>query len=485
MTDRTARFLVFASSASVLVLEIMAGRLMAPFAGVTLESFTAIIGTVLAGIAAGSWLGGKAADAYEPNRLIGPALAAGGLLALLSSPIIQWLGPPLRGGSPLNVVGLAAFGFFVPALVLSSVTPMVIKLRLRDLGETGTVVGRLSAFGTAGAIAGTFITGFLLVATVPSRAVLLGLGAFLIALGLWQIVSHRQTPRSLGESLGIVAAAVVGGSLTLLVSGPCQVESAYSCIEVVDTSPSGRLLLMDNVRHSFVDIDDPTHLEFRYARVFADVIETYTDGPLRALYVGGGGFTFPQWLIATRPGSTNVVLELDEALVELAGNRLGLTDDEVGDIIVGDARLGIDKVEAGSINLVVADAFGGLVTPWHLTTLEFNEDVKETMTSDAVFMMNLIDQPPVSFGRAEVATLAALFSELLVVAPPDYFDGGQGGNYVVVASDATMDVAVLERSLQNRGATEVVLSGNELAEWIGDARILTDDFAPVDQLISR
>ncbi|NND14647.1 MAG: fused MFS/spermidine synthase, partial [Acidimicrobiia bacterium] len=259
MSDGTARFLVFTSAAAILVLEIMAGRLMAPFTGVTLESFTAIIGTVLAGISLGSWAGGRMADTYDPARLIGPAFLLGGILAMLSGPLIQWLGPPLRGGTSLNAVVLAGLAFFVPAMVLSGITPMVIKLRLADLDDTGKVVGRMSAFGTAGAIAGTFITGFLLVAAFPSRFVLLGLGGVLILLGLWSAISSGGSKVLLPG----VLVAVASGALTATVSGICQIESAYSCIEVVEASQTGRLLLMDSVRHSFVDIADPTHLEFR------------------------------------------------------------------------------------------------------------------------------------------------------------------------------------------------------------------------------
>ena len=78
MSETRARILVFCTSAAVLVLEILAGRLMAPYVGVSLETFTAIIGTILAGIAAGSAIGGRLADRYDPELMIGPALALGG-----------------------------------------------------------------------------------------------------------------------------------------------------------------------------------------------------------------------------------------------------------------------------------------------------------------------------------------------------------------------------------------------------------------------
>lgn len=478
--------LVFFSSASVLVLEIMAGRLMAPFAGVTLESFTAIIGTVLAGIAVGSWLGGRAADAYPPERLVGPALVAGGLLALLSSPIIQWLGPPLRGGSPVNTVILAGVAFLLPALVLSAVTPVVIKLRLADLGETGTVVGRLSAFATAGAIAGTFVTGFVLVAAAPSQAVILVVAVLLLLMGAyaWFKYGRRSTRDSL---LSIVAIAVIGSAIVAVTPTPCEVETAYFCarVEVDPERPSGRALWLDTLRHSYVDLEDPTYLEFRYARLVADVLAALPDGPLRNLYVGGGGFTFPAYISAVRPGSSHFVLELDPALVDLAERELGLVQSPDLVVVVGDARLGIHQAPLGSFDFVLGDAFGGPSVPWHLTTEEFLRDVADRLDDEGLYAMNLIDYPPYGFARAEAATIAAVFPHVLVMAPEPYLAGRDGGNFVLVGSKVPLDAAAVMANTAARASSELTLGGEAAAAWIDGADVLRDDFAPVDQLMSR
>ena len=141
---------VFFTSGSVLVLEILAGRLLAPYVGVRLETYTSVIGIVLAGIALGTWLGGRLADRVDPRRTLGPLMVAGGGLAMLSPAIVHAAGHPALG-SPGDIVGLATIGFFAPAAVLSAVNPTVVKLQLRDLDATGRVVGRLSAIGTAGA----------------------------------------------------------------------------------------------------------------------------------------------------------------------------------------------------------------------------------------------------------------------------------------------------------------------------------------------
>ena len=100
LSPLSAGVVVFGASAAVLVLEILAGRLLAPYVGVTLESFTGIIGTVLAGIAAGAWFGGRLSDRKDPRTLLGPMLVIGGVLAFLSIPVVDYLGASMRGARP-------------------------------------------------------------------------------------------------------------------------------------------------------------------------------------------------------------------------------------------------------------------------------------------------------------------------------------------------------------------------------------------------
>lgn len=456
---------------------------MAPYVGVSLETFTAIIGTVLAGIAAGSWWGGKLADRLPPRSLLGPFLAAGGIAALIAPPIVTAVGPTFSGGDPLAIVILTATGFLLPAILLSTVTPIVAKLQLQTLDETGSVVGQLSAVGTAGALVGTFVTGFVLLAAWPSRPIVLAVGASLVALGV--ILGMGRYSRRLGLWL---TGAVVAGLLTVVVPGPCEIETAYVCAQVQTdpARPSGRVLVLDTLRHSYVDLDDPTFLEFRYIELIADVITANApDGPLRVLYLGGGGMTLPQWLAFERPGSVQTVLELDPVLVELARSELGLEPHEADVIETGDARITIRRVPHGAFQVVVGDAFGGSTVPWHLTTEEYLIEVKARMTPDGLYVMNVIDYQPLGFARAQVATLQSVFAEVQVIAPAEYLFGVSGGNFILVASDDPLDEERLSEILQAKEASSVVLSGEDVSDWVGDAQVLTDDFAPVDQLRSR
>lgn len=482
----------------MLVLEILAGRLMAPYVGVSLETFTGIIGTVLAAIAVGSWVGGRAADRRSPADLIGPAFLIGGAFGMLAPTIIAVVGPGMRGGGPVGIVTITAVAFFLPAAALSAVTPLIVKLRLQSLAETGEVVGSFSAVGTAGALVGTFLTGFVLLATVPTRPVVLGLGVLLVATGLLLTARRRE--------LAIRAAAAAGliGLLLVVVEGPCQWETAYSCAAVVtdEDNAGGRILKLDQLSHSYVDLDDPTYLEFRYINDFVAVVEAQApDGPLNTLSVGGGGFTMPRYFAATRPGSDNVVYEIDDALVDIGRSELGLDPDGFDpstiSIVTEDARIalqrllhdGVGSSEAGpatgsAFDVVIGDAFSSTAVPWHLTTVEFISDLKAAMAPQGVYVMNVIDFGDRDFIRAEVVTVQEVFSEVAVLAPSAYFnEPNTGGNFVVVASDAAIDRAAIEAGLAQRDSTSIVLDGAELDQWVGDARTLTDDFAPVDQML--
>ncbi|MEX2275571.1 MAG: fused MFS/spermidine synthase [Actinomycetota bacterium] len=486
MSPILAGSLVFSTSAAILVLEILAARLLAPYVGVTIETYSAVIGVVLAGIALGSWYGGKLADRIPPSRLLGRAVTLGGGLALLSGVLVDALGPAVAGGGPGATVVLAAVAFFAPAAVLSSVPPTVAKLRIRDLDTSGSVVGFLSAVGTGGALVGTFLTGFVLVAAWPSRAIVTSVGIALVLAGLalWWRLDRSVTT---GGIAALVVIVLVGGTLGFTVS-PCDFESPYFCgrIDVDPNRSSGRTLVLDNLRHSYVDLQDPSHLEFAYTRRFADLVEAQTDAdePLSVLHIGGGGFTLPRYWPTNRRVERNVVLEVDAELVEVARSQLGLSEDDGVTVRIGDARRTIDDEPAGAYDVVVEDAFGAVAVPWHLTTQEMLAKVRRVLVPGGLYLINLIDYPPLGFARAETATLLTGFDEVIVLADPQALARGGGGNLVLAASDASIDLDGVLALAEREGDDVGSLTGTELTDWVGDASVLRDDFAPVDQLLN-
>ena len=502
-----AAILALLAAGSVLVLEIAAGRMLAPYVGVSLTTYTGIIGVILAGIAVGAWAGGRAADLYGPVDLLGPTFMLGGLTAMASVPIVDVVGTLGLGTGVGAIVVLATVGFVLPAATLSAVAPMVVRATIVDVATSGSLVGRLSAAGTIGAIGGTFLTGFVLLGAVPTRTIILVTGALLVLLGLALAIRASRGQRAPRDDepgpkpgaaiISVALGVLVVGGATLAAPRPCERESAYFCIRVVEDggNPGGRTLVLDQLRHAYVDLDDPHHLEFAYIRWFdaavADRFES-SEGDVDALYVGGGGFSFPRHLAAAWPASRHTVLELDPVVFDTAKTELGLVTSPALAVTVGDARTSVLALPTDAYDIVVGDAFGSLSVPWHLTTDEFLGEIDRVMRPDGRYVMNLIDGPALSFVRAEVRTLRLRFEHVAVMARPGAFDGidggpGGGGNVVLVAAPVPIDVDAIAARLGSSGTAQVrTITGAEaLDAFIGDAPLLTDDLAPVDQLIGR
>ena len=301
-------------------------------------------------------------------------------------------------------------------------------------------------------------------------------GGGLVAAGIvLSVRAGMSTPRAAG---GAAILAVLLGAVSALAGTPCDAESTYHCarVEVDPDRDGGRLLLLDDLRHSYVDLDDPTYLEFPYVRWISEAIDAAAapDETVDAVFVGGGGFTLPRWLLATRPGSTSRVLEVDEEIVELNRERLGLRTGDGLEVDVGDARVTMRGLGDESADVVVGDAFSSRAVPWHLTTAEWLDDVRRVLRPGGVYALNLIDRGDLDLLRAEAATLLDAFADVVLVR-----DGADGeGNFVLVASDRPVPAAFRPTA---EGAR--VLDRAAVEELSGDADVLTDDDAPADQLL--
>jgi spermidine synthase len=472
-----AVLLVVGTSAAILVLEILAGRLLAPYVGVSLDTYTGIIGTVLVGIAAGAWIGGIAADRMDPRRLLPVLLVLGGALAIATIPTVRALGPAGAETGLGGILFLTAVGFLPSATVLSAVPPAVVKLQLRSLDSTGAIVGRLSAYGTAGAIVATFLTGFVLVAVAAVTTVIVTVGVLLVAAGvvLWLVEPRwsRRTTAAPVAGLSAFGALALAGA-TLLGSN-CDTETDYYCVSIVEDDRGGRTLVLDDLRHSYVRDGDPTHLEFWYVRRIADAIdEAVPAGPIDVVHVGGGAMSVPAWVQATRPDSRQVVLEIDDELIDLVVEEF---EREVGPgtgirVEAGDARLSLASLPDDSADVVVGDAFGSRAVPWHLATAEFVEEVARVLRPGGVYVLNVIDGPAQDFLAAEAATIRGSFPHVEVVLGPAAADG-RLGNSVIIASDRSLP------AFDPDGGAVVA----DLDAFVDGAMTLTDERAPVDQLL--
>ncbi|MEU2063964.1 fused MFS/spermidine synthase [Streptomyces sp. NPDC013455] len=239
------------------------------------------------------------------------------------------------------------------------------------------------------------------------------------------------------------------------------------------------LLTVDGAPQSYVDLDEPTHLEFEYARRLGHVLDTVAAAgrPLDVLHLGGGALTLPRYLAATRPGSRQDVVEADRGLLELVVEHLPIPDGDGIRLHAGDARAWLEEAPDDSADVLVADVFGGSRVPAHLTSLGYLRQAERVLRRGGVYLANLADAAPFAFLRSQLATCATLFEELVLIAEPGVLRGRRFGNAVLVAAHHPVDTAALTRLTASDAFPARVEHGPGLRKFIGGARPVRDEDA--------
>ncbi|MGA5468519.1 spermidine synthase [Streptomyces arboris] len=257
-------------------------------------------------------------------------------------------------------------------------------------------------------------------------------------------------------------------------SGP--VDSGLAELIPDRERPDGWTLLLDGAPQSHVDLGDPAHLSFAYQRRLGHIIDLAAPPlqPLNVLHLGGGAFTLARYVAATRPRSTQQVVEVDAALVQLVRDRLPLDPQARVRVRALDAREGLGKFPDGWADLVIADVFSGARTPAHLTSAEFLTDVRRVLKASGQYAANLADGPPLAHLRGQVATAATVFPELALAADPVVWRGRRFGNAVLLASALPLAVADFTRRVASDPHPGRVEHGRALTDFTGGAAVVTD-----------
>jgi len=483
---------VFLSSALLLVLEIVAGRLIAPYVGVSLYTWTSIIGVILAGLSLGNWLGGVWADRGGSGRSAGWVLAAGGIYCLLSLAVLGPLGAAVQqnGLSLLTAsFAFAAVLFFVPAALIGVVTPLLTTLALRLDPRAGHVVGRMHALAAIGSIAGTFAAGYWLVQSFGTRAVVLGAGLALLALA----VPFLRGAARAAQALLLAAVAAAGGLLALGggLSSSCDRESAYFCIRVVDQPEIGppdvaQGLVLDHLLHGINDLAEPDLLIAPYVHgldelAHAQFLAAYDDG-LDWFFAGGGAYSQPRAVRALSPQSRVTVAELDPMVTLTAADSLGL-EPAAMTIEHRDARLALAS-STGPFDVIVGDVFHDVAIPFHLVTAEFAALVRERLRPDGLYLMNVVDAfPDPRLIKAIAKTLQTQFRHVDIWM--DRVPESERVTFIVSASNGPRlpKTVIARRGFERAWSrmTEAIMAFGTPPQ---DVPLLTDDYAPVERLIS-
>jgi spermidine synthase len=279
-------------------------------------------------------------------------------------------------------------------------------------------------------------------------------------------------------------------------AAPCDVESNYYCIRVIDTFEQGRpaqILMLDRLIHSYVVPDDPRTLSYGYEIAYANLTEAHMSGrrQVDALFIGGGGFTFPRYFEAVYPGSTIDVIEIDPEVIRVNYERLGLPKTTRIRSFNDDARIFLREwTDPKKYDFVYGDAFNDLSVPYHLTTVEFNRIVASRLKPNGVYLTNIIDKfDGGEFLKAEANAMRVVFPHVYLFGRGDTFAPFDRNTYVLMASLQPLDRERLGAitSQADPASRTTALSEDRTKAYLasGRALTLTDDFVPVDQLLAN
>jgi spermidine synthase len=260
-------------------------------------------------------------------------------------------------------------------------------------------------------------------------------------------------------------------------------------------SPGAVTLVVDGTPQSHVDLDDPSRLFFEYVQRIGHVIDEWDEPgqPMTAVHLGAGGLTLPRYIHATRPGSRQQVIELDEELMAFVREHLPLPRNSGIRIRYGDARATLARLPAalhGAVDLVVVDVFSGARIPAHVTSAEFYTEVGRLLAPGGIVAVNIADGPGLAFARGQAATLRLALGEVAALAEASVLKGRRFGNVVLIASRDPLPLEWLPRLMARGPHPAAVLAGRELIDWMAGAPVVTDQTAipspaPSASLFSR
>ena len=485
-----AEFLV---SAAGLVVEIVAGRMLAPYVGMSLYTWTAVIAVVLMGLTVGHWYGGRLAEKSERSIAKGIAIAlAFAAISTAAIPVLlKWWSAPVlsgAGSSVLGIVVLATVLFLVPSFAVGVPAPALTKIAIdRAPGRAGRTLGRMYAAGALGAIAGTLSAGYLFISwlgTVKTLASVAVIDAVLAAVFLVYAGRIRQS----AVASVIVLVGLISGALVLLRSqSVCTVESNYYCIRSIDMSAEigtpARLMVLDHLGHGINLRDAPQRLVTPYVATIDHLRRARFAGtPVSAFFIGGGAYTLPRaWTSGETPDLVTVA-EIDPRVTEIAQRDFWVEPDRFT-IAHEDARQALAR-QTGTFDIVVGDAFTDIAVPQHLVTREFFALVRARLDASGVYVMNLVDHVDrLDALAAVIKTLKSVFPEVEVWVEAEDFSSGGRTTFVLLAGATPTAVARFQEPGTGRVIGRIPARRVDRLIERRDPVVLTDDYAPIDRLM--
>lgn len=484
-------------SAGSMIVEIVAGRIIAPYVGMSLYSWTAVIAVVLTGLSVGHLIGGwlsigSLRRSMLSLSVVGLAAAATTLLILVAMPAVaSWALAPSR--EPLTAILLFSLAlFFPPSLFIGVPSPILTKLAMDHGGvRSGIVLGTAFSAGAFGAIAGTMLAGYVFISWIGSSGTLIAVAVVYAAFGAVSLAMAMRAKRGLTVLAIVIVAGLLAPQFKFVaaegLSRVCDQESDYYCIRAVDVSDDhgrpAKLMILDHLGHG-INFEAPDDgFAASYIALMDQLASRRFERDMSSFFIGGGAYTLPRaW--ANRGNSVSVS-EIDPAVTIAAEENFWFASSPVS-IHHQDARkLLRDASYSGRFDVVVGDAFRDIAVPPHLVTLEFAKLVRSRLQPDGIYLVNLVDHADRRLALfAMVKTLAQAFSNVEVWVDRSEARAGGRMTFVLYASERASGLDDLAEPDPD-GRAFARWPTHDLARRIAGARVpvLTDDYAPIDRLI--
>jgi predicted membrane-bound spermidine synthase len=488
-----------AVSAASLVVEIVAGRMLAPYVGMSLYTWTSVIAVVLAGFSAGHWAGGLLAE-WKPDR----ALRANGwamVLAALTTAgalfVLRWTAGPVittLDHQVWSIVVLTTLAFFLPSFFAGIPAPILAQIAVVSQPDhSGRALGAMFAASAVGAIAGTLAAGFIFISWLGSVGTLAVVTVIYGLLAMQSFLAAGGVARAqrIGAVVLLALALPTGlAALALRQPDPCTYESDYFCIRVIDTSedPNApvRLMVLDHLVHGISDGTDPQAMLTPHGMMQDGLSRMRMEGreSWSAFVIGGGTYTVPRaW--AERGGIDVTVAEIDPAVTRVAQESYWLDTSKVR-VIHADARVVLTH-DTTRYDIIQGDAFSDIAAPPHLITREFFELVNDRLNPGGAFVMTVIDHMDrLDVLGALVRTLREVYPSVEVWADPAHDSIDKRRVFLIVAgSEPSPATRISHRGPVPRDAVRVAADSVQRIIDRRDPPVLTDDYAPVDRLLGQ
>lgn len=495
MRNYLLEFIVFLSGAVVMVLELVAARIFAPFLGTSLIVWSSLIAIILGALSLGYYLGGRLADKKANYKTLASFFLFASILVLLTilinTELLTFLNDlrlPLQWTAILATVLL----FGPLSVLLGMVSPYALRLRLDDLAHSGRTAGNLYAISTLGSIVGTLAAGFYLIPFLGNFRLSLLLVFLLFFLALLA-ASYNLKFKAIHLVYFFLLLFLMAALLSVvdkvwrLDNLVLDVDSSYNRIIIYDTQDAdGRAIRRwqtdKHAVQSAMFLDDPVALVHDYTKAYA-AAEQVLPKIDSALMIGGAAYSYPKYFLANQPQAEMTVVEIDPTATQVAKDYFFLEEDPRLHIVHEDARYFLQQNQQ-RFDVIYMDAFLSAISiPYQLTTLETVQRFYDSLDEDGLLLTNLIsgiEGEKGLFLQAEYQTYKMIFPQVYLLQ----IDGSRGG-----------DVVQNLLLIASKSAEALDLNNEIFSEFLGllwekeidssQVEILTDDHAPVDYYLIK